>query len=131
MAKTRQEWDALSRWTREETFARMGQLRLDLERGILESELSFPLEDDFLADLIDETIVLLLQILRTVVQEKRWTPTRPLNLFEAAYQDFPENVWQLILIRFRDTKSYAERYLNGDAKTKAMLKPKLISRGFI
>lgn len=128
MAKTKQEWKDIESWDSEDTLIRLGELKTSMQEIITDSEDPYAVG---LGDDCDEVIVLLLQLLKQVIREKKWTGTKPLQIFEGAYVDMSGDSWEHVLVRFRETKRLAEEYVSGDAQTKSLIKPKLVSRGWI
>ncbi len=130
MPKTQQEWRDVDSWSVDRAIARIGMIAAEIECVVV-SDVRLPIEG-VLADLADEAIVLMLNTLKLVVEEKRWLEVRPLGLFEGAYGDLSTTTTgKVIMGRFLDTKRVVEAYREGAGKTKSELKNKLIERGFI
>jgi len=84
-----------------------------------------------LGDLADETIYILLSMLRIVVLQNKWSDVTPLDLFEGVFYDTAGWAWSVVLGRFHDTKNLVSEYKSGDKYIKKSLTPKLVSRGLI
>jgi len=129
MSKTQEQWKELDRWTSDKSVQRIGVITAEIE-CMIEPTVR-PSMSDVLDDLADEAIVLMLNTLKQVVEEKRWTGVRPLDLFEGVYGELSGESWEVVVGRFLDTKRVVEAYREGAGKKKMDLKNKLIARGFI
>lgn len=80
----------------------------------------------------DKFIVILLEILSIVVEEKGWTDVKPIQLFEGVWGEvIRSKQYEQVYERFKETESLIEKFRTSEGKDKAIYKKELISRGII
>jgi len=104
-------------WSKEKKIARIGEL----------GKLLGKLKGSKLDSALDESILLLLEVLIFVIKEKGWKDS-PLDLFEMVYR---EHEGGILFTRFRETWGLVTRYREGSAEDKARLRSVLLARGMI
>jgi len=118
---------AIRKWAPERWCSRLGELYAALE--------SEPPPENFhalegkVASLVDEIVLILLEVLKKVIEEKGWKFSA-LELFEGVYCEEGMG-WEVIRERFRETRVLIARFTGGSKNEKQRIRPQLAARGMI
>jgi len=118
---------AIRKWAPERWCSRLGELHAALDREPPPENIH-ALEGK-VATLVDEIVLILLEVLKKVVEEKGWEFSA-LELFEGVYCEEGMG-WEVIRERFRETRVLIARFTGGSKREKQRIRPQLAARGMI
>ena len=123
-------------WNADKLSARMADINIELKKRTSEAS-----SDDILIDypedlgkLLDESVIIMLEILNIVGKEKGWKGQSSLEMFEPVYAHASVKqsiTYKWILQRFRETYTLVMRYKESSKSERARMSAKMISRGML